>query len=465
MMVRDVAGLLVCNLLFCAAGSGLIRLSGGWRTPRGLARSVGIAYLAGIAAVGVALQLLLVLGAPFTRWVVVAVCGVFALSGLAARHPVDPPAHGVRMPAYLRPVVIVLVGIVALMAVDLWFQPLGVWDAWAQWTAKARSLVVFQGLNVDVFASAPYRPWNPDYPLLVPSVEAADFTFMRHVDTRAIHMQFWLVYAGFLLALLELLRGRAREVLIWPFVLAIALSPAVQIQTASALADVPVGVFFAMAGLFAWRWLIDADRLALKLFPVFAAGAFATKFEGRIYIAALSMTMIALIAVTARSRLVATLASVLAALIGLVPLSLWASHYHVVGTFSTSLRERLGLGLIDKADRIPLILEALARNVLDPSRWFLLGLVIVASLVVAWVSLPSRVGPWLVVGTLALVTLGLVLVYWATPLELHWHLRQSARRVVTGPMLFAIALVPLLLESALRARIRGTDGKQYPLRP
>ena len=188
-MARDVVGLLVCNLLFFAAGAGLLRLLGAWRTPRGLTRTLGVAYLAGVAAVGVTLQLLLVLGSPFNRWVVIAVCGALALAGLAARDPIELPAHRARIPAYLWPALIALVGIVALMAVDLWFQPLGVWDAWAQWTAKARALVVFNGLNVDVLASAPYRPWNPDYPLLVPAIEASDFAFMGHVNTRAIHVQ------------------------------------------------------------------------------------------------------------------------------------------------------------------------------------------------------------------------------------------------------------------------------------
>ena len=95
----------------------------------------------------------------------------------------------------------------------------------------------------------------------MPSIEASDFTFMRHLDTRAIHLQFSLLYAGFLLALLELLRGRVREVLVWPFVLAIAAAPAVQIGTASALADIPVAIMFALAGVFAWRWLVDGDRV------------------------------------------------------------------------------------------------------------------------------------------------------------------------------------------------------------
>jgi hypothetical protein len=457
-MARDVVGLVACNLLFLLAGAGLLRLLGAWRTRRGLVRTLGVAYLGGIAGVGVTLQLVLVLGAPFERWVVIVVCLALAATGFAARSPADPRAHPIRIPGYLLPAAVSLVAIVALMAVDLWFQPLGVWDAWAQWTAKARSLVVFNGLNAELLGSAPYHTWNPDYPLLIPAIEASDFSFMRYVDTRAIHIQFWLIYAGFLLALLQLLRGRVREVLVWPFVLAVALAPAVQIQTAAALADVPVGVFFALAGIFAWRWVVEQDTLALRLFPLFAAGAYATKFEGRIYIGALSVTMVVAMALTARARLVPTLASVLVALVGLVPWSLWTSHHHVVGVFSTSLRERLGSGLIDKADRIPLILEALARNVVNPTRWLLLALVVIASVILAWTARENHVGRWLVAGTLSLTALGLVLVYWATPLELHLHLALSARRVVTGPMLFAIALVPLLLEGASAARARRTGG-------
>ncbi len=461
-MIANSAGLLLCNALFFAAGAGVVRALGGWRTVRGLLRWSCVVYLAGIAAVGVTLQTLLVLGVPFGRSTVIGTTVALALAGLANRRPADPEAAGARVPSYLVPVVIVLVAIVALMAVDLWFQPLGVWDAWAQWTAKARSLVLFDGLEEKVLSSAPYRPWNPDYPMLLPIVEASDFSFMRSIDTRAIHLQFWLVYAGLLGALLQLLRGHVREEFVWPFVLAVALAPAVQIQTASALADVPVAAFFALAGIFAWRWLVAADRLALRLLALFGAGALATKFEGRLYIGALFATLFVTVLLTARHRLVPTIVAAAVASVGLVPWSIWVSSHDVVGTFSTSLGERLGGGLLSKADRIPLTLEALGRNVFDPSRWFLLALVVLAVIVLAARAMPGHPGWKLVAGTLGLIVVGLVFVYWATPLDPSWHLRQSARRVVTGPMLFAIALTPLLLEAAARA-LAGRRAGAHPV--
>jgi len=460
----DVLALVGANLLFFAAGAGVTRLLGAWRTPRGLARVIGVSYLAGLAATGIGLQLLLVLGVRFGVPLVVALCAALALSGLAARGARDRPAVSVAIPRTMLPLAVVLVGIVVLMGVDLWFQPMGVWDAWAQWTAKARSIVLFHGLDARVLGSPAYREWNPDYPLLVPSVEAADFAFMRRVDTLAIHFQFLLVYAGFLLALLELLRGRVREVLVWPFVVAVALAPAVQIETAAAIADVPVAVMFALAGLFAWLWLVDADRVALRLFALFSAGALATKFEGRIFVGALSVTLLAILLVVDRRRAVPTaVAAAVAGIAGLLPWSLWVSDHKVRGSFSTAVGDRLTTGLIDKAGRLPTIVEVLSRNTVNPSRWLLLSLFVLVSLAVAWWGLRGRREAWLVAGTLALCSFGLVLVYWATPLDYHVHLALSARRVVTGPVLFGAALVPLLLEAALRSR-PGVDRRSVDRR-
>jgi hypothetical protein len=487
-VIADAAGLVFCNALFLGAGAGVVRLLGGWRTPRGLARTIGVSYLAGVAAVGVTFQVLLAVGAPFNRWVVIAVCLALAALGALARTAVDPSLRRIPVPRYLWPVAIATVAMVALLFVDLWFQPLGQWDAWSQWTAKARSIVIFHGIDTPLFQSLPYRTWNPDYPILLPSIEAADFTFMRHLDTRAIHLQFGLLYAGFLLSLLELLRGRVRESIVWPLVLAIAVAPAVQIQTASALADVPVAIFFATAGIFAWRWLVEADRVALRLFVMLAAGAYATKFEGKAYVGALSATLVVLVGFKDRTRVVTTVVAALAALAGVVPWMLWTWSNHATGSFGGADTGRLDSGgLLVKADRIPVALISLATHALDPRQWLLLAVVILAAVAAGYVALPRRVEPWLVAGTIALIVAGLCLAYWSSALSIHAYLEHSARRVVTAPVLFGIALVPLLLEAVLTAgavtppfddearhaplaRVAGAPprddrDRQYPLRP
>jgi hypothetical protein len=432
------------------AGAGVLRLLGGWHTASQLPRRLGTSYLVGLAAVGVVLQLLLIADVPFTRVTVVATCLALALLGLLARSSTDAPGRWPRPRGLALLAGGLALGALALLAVDLWWQPLGQWDAWAQWTAKARSLVLFDGIDTSIFGSDAYRRWNPDYPTLVPAIEAADFGFMGEFDTRAIHVQFWLVLAGFLLALVELLVDRVEAILVWSTVLLLAVAPAVHLQTAWAQADLPVAVFFALAGVSAWIWLAESDRLALRLACVFSAGALATKFEGRIFVAALFVVLLATLAVTDRRRLVPTLAAgALTAGIVVVPWAIWTSSHGVSGIFSTSVADALGRPLLEQLDRIPVAAARIAREANDPS-WLLAVPLFVVACVLAW-----RIARHTVVfaaATAGVAVAGLVFVYWTTPLDPSWHLDRSARRVVVGPLFFVAAMTPLLLSQALEGR-------------
>ncbi len=95
-MTGDALALLGGNVLFLAAGAGVTRAVGVWQTPRGLVRCSALAYLAGVAATGVALQLLLVLGLRFGWPTVVITPLALAASGLIRRRATDPPNGGRR---------------------------------------------------------------------------------------------------------------------------------------------------------------------------------------------------------------------------------------------------------------------------------------------------------------------------------------------------------------------------------
>ena len=86
-MIAGAFLLLVVNLLFLAAGAGVTGLAGMWHGVRGLAGSLGIAYLTGVAAFGVVAQLLYVLGASLSRLQVLAVCGALALGAVRGLRP------------------------------------------------------------------------------------------------------------------------------------------------------------------------------------------------------------------------------------------------------------------------------------------------------------------------------------------------------------------------------------------
>ncbi|MGZ4386347.1 MAG: hypothetical protein ACXVZO_05420, partial [Gaiellaceae bacterium] len=65
MTLVAIAGLVALNLLLLAAGSGVLWATCGWDSWLELARLAGVAYLAGVATVGVLLVLELTAGIPF----------------------------------------------------------------------------------------------------------------------------------------------------------------------------------------------------------------------------------------------------------------------------------------------------------------------------------------------------------------------------------------------------------------
>lgn len=457
-MIVHAVALLACNALFLLAGIGVTRAIGCWSTPRGLVRMLGLAYLAGVAASGVLLQLLLVLGVRFGVLTVVGATLGLALLGVLGRPTGDPAP--VRVPwRRVGPQAAVAGASSLLMAVDLWFQPLGKWDAWAQWTAKARVIYLFHGLEPSILSTQPYFAMNPDYPTLLPSIEASDFAFGGAIDTRVVHLQFLLLFLATLAALVQLLTPRA-PVLGWSIVALVAVTPGVQVLTASALADIPVALFFAFAGLFAGRWLTKRDRADLALFALFGAATLATKFEGRIYFAALALCLVVQSARVARDRLLPTVAAcVVAPVVGLLPWSLWVKDHHIRGIFLTSLGDRISFELFSRLGRIPLTLGTLAKDSLSPTGWLLVTVAVGAALFVAARTRSSSAVLELVVATMLLTLAGLVVVYWATPLDPTWHLRQSGYRVIAAPLLFATFLLPSLLGDADEAHISFTNRR------
>jgi hypothetical protein len=87
-------------------------------------------------------------------------------------------------------------------------------------------------------------------------------------------------------------------------------------------------------------------------------------------------------------------------------------------------------------------LPYLAERLLDPSRWLLLVplLCVLAALAVA----RGRRDAIPVTAAIALALVSVVVAYWTTPFEIHYHLATSARRVITAPILAWAYLLPMV---------------------
>ena len=444
-MIANLLGLLAANALFLAAGFGVRRIVGSTHGAR-TASGVALTYLVGVASFGVLAQLLLVAGLALTRAEVILLALLLLGAGLLRRPrtatPWPDPATRRGWETLLglfAAAVLVAVGVQSL------FEPLAAWDAWAFWVPKAKSIVLFNGLDPHFFAAGPATT-NADYPLLLPAVESTDFRFMGHFDTQVVHVQFWLVLVAFLGALPALLRDQVRPVLLRSLVVVLACAPGLALHAESAYADVPLAVFVALAGVLGWRWLVLREPAALRLFAVFAAAALATKVEGRLFVAALVLSLASIAARDSVRRSCEPLAAgLVAAVVGLVP---WWTWMHVHGVHGAYHADLAGLG--SHVHRVGPALASLLGHGLDPLQWLVvLPSGAAALLLASWWRTDRRTA--VLVSSTFLLSLGLlVATYWATPYAFETHLRTSADRVVIAPVLLVAVLTPVLLESVLR---------------
>jgi len=427
-LTADLVGLLLVNLCFLAAGAGVTALCGWWRGVPELARALGIAYLAGVAVFGITAQLLYVLGASLARWQVLAICAVAALPVLPAVRRI-----GVRHFQRCLTPALPIAAFLALIAVDLWWQPLWTFDAWTFWTPKAHALVTLDGLQAPWFTADDLA--SKDYPLLLPAVEAAGFRFTGY-EAGLLDVQSLIFLVAFLRAVYEAGAARARPIVLWAMLALLVAAPSVVDQLASAEADIPEAALFAAAGLCGYLWLTERRRGSLPLAVVLAAGAAATKVEG------VAFTIALFVALTVASRRWAPLAAGVAALaVGIVPWRLWMRAHDVANQAAVG---RFGLhGLVSHLARAPEAAAYLLAKMLDPRAWLVLVPLVAFVLVQA-----ARAGgakPVVYVATTAaLAFAGLVLAYWTTPLPFHEHLATSARRVITAIVFFGAAVAPLV---------------------
>jgi hypothetical protein len=445
-MTVDVMQLGLANLCIWAAGWGVHRLVAGPARP-GRLGGAATAYVVGVATVGATSTLLLIAGAALALWQIVVLCAVLAALGFVR----DRSLHVARPEVTPWWAIALLAAFLVVLGVDLLFQPLWAYDAWAQWTPKAKSFVLFDGLNARYFqTTAP----NSDYPILVPALEAIDFRFMGGFATQVLHLQFFLLIVGYAGALFELLLPRARAIFVWALVATVVVAPSLGIQAAYALADVPLAVFFSLGGLFAWIWLEEEDLGALALFALFSAAAVASKNEGLLFVGTL-FAVVLVLSVFGRAWRAAllTVAAGAVALVGIVPWRLWARSHHLTNYYAGSALH------LDRIGRVPTSAARLLRESFDPTSWLALLPLAVVAAVLAWVYGGARRGPLMVFAVLALSFIELVLIYWATSLPFDYDLNTTARRVIMAPLLFAAALSPPLLEQAVRGARRARPSR------
>lgn len=451
-MSRAHVGLVALDALYLLAGLGLLAGFGYVRSARSGLRLAGLAFTVGWAAAGVASVLVLVAGLSLTGWQVALACVVLAAAGAAAarvtpaiREPAPIPSGRLRPLAFLGAAILVLyveeLGRRAWVAGASYHQ-----DAWGFWLPKAKAIVLYGGLDTGPSGVTSYS--HPDYPPLVPALDGSAFRFMDGLYASVLPQQEWLIAAGFLAALAGLLARRVPPSVLWPSLALVALTPAFGRPIGLSLADTPLAILFALAGVAVALWLADGRSGHVALAGTLLAAAALTKVEGRTLGLLLAATAALACIRDLRRRWPGLLVLAAAPVLAWLPWARWLDAHDVLIAPDYRLGDALHPGyLLDRTDRLEHALTELPGFLVGGDDWLIV--LPVALVAAALVAARSPGLALLLGGTPIAVLAGLVLVYWISVVPVEHYVDTSAERAVLTPLLFAAALLPLAFAKLL----------------
>ena len=452
MNAHAIAGLVALNLWLLGVGIAVLFALRGWRSWGELVRLSGVAYIVGVAVNGVAWVWELVVGIDlglaeiFVTGLAIAVVASLAGYRLGRRLP---PRGGWPPVARLSALSAVFGGLTAVYLEALFrsgrLGGLYEFDAWAFWVPKAKAIYFFGGFDHQFFREL----INQSYPPLVPALQAAAFHFMGAPDVVTVRLQYWFLFAGFVVAVLGLLSGRVNALFVWPPLLFVLVTPNLVGHALQAQADFPLDEFFAIAALLVALWLMERRDWQLVAASLLLAAAMTTKREG--YAFAASVVVAALI-VTWSERRAAWPKLVAAGVVAAAATVPWRI-FLVVRGLNSGGPELSGTGLLSHGDRAWPSLRLALSTLFDYDLWLVvvpLGLVAVAAAFAAGARrLPAYV---------ALVYVFMVAAFaygtWAFP-SLGFSRNPALNPIVRltgGFILLTLVLVPLLLSRAWRGR-------------
>ena len=456
MSVRSLVGLVALNAFALGVGAGLLWGIRGWRSWLELLRLSGFAYMLGIAGLGIAFTLELVVGVPFSIATIVFTGAALAAAGVLTGQKLgrSRPVLGEFRVGRLW---LLSVGLVALVVVYLEalfragrLSGLYAWDAWSFWVPKAKAIYYFGGLDEQFFRELP----GASYPPIVPLLEASAFEFMGSVDVVTLHLQFWFLLVGFVAAVAGLLVPRVSPVLLWSFVLLVLVSPRVVGRTLDPQADFTLDYFFALAALLVALWLLDRRPWQLASATLFLAATMLTKREGQLL--ALCV-VVAAVATSWRERRWAwpRLASASACAVAVaLPWRIWFTSRDLSG----ELPEHSG-GITENTDRWWPAFDSVLTAAFDSGLWTVVLPLAAAAIALAFLAGARRLPAYAAL-LYGLALAGFTWGIWSfTELALPIQQDEAVNPVVrltAALVILSAALGPLLLDAAWRGGDRRT---------
>jgi hypothetical protein len=271
---------------------------------------------------------------------------------------------------------------------------------------------------------------------------------MGSADVVTLHVQYWLLGAGFVWALAGLLAERVPAWMLWPFVLLLLVAPRIGPRFLITEADLFLDAMFVLAALLVALWLTGHERWRLIVATVLMSGMVLTKREGLLLAAVLVVS--ALLASAPQWRYAWPRIGVAAATVGVVALP-WRVWYLVHGV-SGEAPQGGGLNPTENSERLWPSFRLAFDVLLSSDYWSVLVPVAIGAIVLA--ALARVFGLAVFFGSLVLlVTLGGGWITWSiTELEITQDLGGNPIvRYIGAAALLCAAASPQLLASAWSA--------------
>ncbi|MGA2220353.1 MAG: hypothetical protein ABSH21_00995 [Verrucomicrobiia bacterium] len=368
------------------------------------------------------------LGALFSRWLVLAPIIVFGVAGA-----VTMTACKWSRPQFSLPTLLMLLLVLLALALS-WGRPVYGYDALSMWALRAKVAYVAKTWPPTLFD--PHTTSHPDYPPLLPCAQAFVFFWINRFDdvaSRVIFAAFFAAGAAILWWWLGVLRVGARGVwLLWWCAV-----PALMEQVKITYADLPLAVFLVVFYGAVVSWLREPRhecRGWLRLAAIFGGLAFWVKQDALIGIGG---GFLALLLVTGRRKL--PLRPVLLSVVAAVVLAL---PWHLL-VWGKQLPTDFGFPATHFGLRACLVAKEFFKFAFIDGNYAFFWPLFVVTLVFCARRLHMAENLWLVV-SIVIDTVAVFAVYLCSAVDLEALLKTSMDRVLVNLFVPALLLVSLL---------------------
>src|SRR3989339_985153 len=176
--------------------------------------------------------------------------------------------------------ILVIIFNIALTLVDALALPMKDWDAVAIWSYKAK-IIYYESIKSAGYFTDPTKSYShPDYPLMVPFMQAYIYTAIGHVDDRLARLIFFSYYFFLLLFVYSLMsKSIARNHALF-FTALFATLPALLNESVSGYSDLPLAFYYFPMAAYLYLFIKEGRSEHLALSAVFSALCVFAKNEG-----------------------------------------------------------------------------------------------------------------------------------------------------------------------------------------